>query len=112
MINDPNAPKAESMIGSRVQELSQRAGIDSGGMTRLDHHVNTLHEMNNQLDRHCMHLSSVLDKLRGAMPEEATNCKVAPGDPPVMDSMSMLDNEIMMKIQRIAQHIEELRELI
>lgn len=102
--------RGEGAIASRVAGLAQRA--DSMQTTRLDSHVNTLHEMNNQLDRNCMLTNNILVKLRGNMPEEATNSKVAQADPTVMDAISMLDSEIMIKVQCLARYLEELGEII
>ena len=99
-------------VASRVAGLAQR-GVDSMQVTRLDSHINTLHEMNGQLDRCCMHHYDLLAKLRGHMPNErGDNAKVAQADPPVMDALSSLDNEIMIKLQELQRMTEELRELI
>lgn len=105
-----HGPGGGGGISGRVNQLAQRV---EGGPTRMEQHMNSLHEMNNNLDRACLQYENMLNKLRGHLPEAAVKGQDSVrGDPPMIEAIDMITGEILQKCGRLNNMADELNELI
>ena len=100
----------QGAMSDRINTLADRVENN----TRLDRHVSALHEMNNSIERANLQLDNLLNKLRGHLPEAIDTAKtqVRQADPPVLDLVDILSEEIIGKVYRYNSMIDELRDQI
>jgi hypothetical protein len=103
----PDQPKYESSIGGSAQLGPEPTS------SRLDRHVNMLHEILNGLDKANLQSENLLTKLRGSLEStiDPTPNKITEQQS-VMTSLESLGDEILGKIHRYNNMIDEIKEQV
>ncbi len=82
---------------------------------RMDHHANHLSDALNGLERASLQCDNMLRRLRGVIPENKETAKqpsVGQVDPPIMQRLDMLSENIKDISNRLNNQVDEMQEYV